>query len=219
MKKIEIYMAHSHEVFAYGLYQGLANLNCTILKMDNQGIDALHYIIENAPKIAILESDLPLLSAFDIMKTVAEKQIETKFIIIFPSVEAEHLVIARALHFSGTVYMGDSFKSVLECIKKVDKGKTHFSDSFIPKMDILNDPAVANLELLSETEINVLSLITPYKNSAVIAKVLKLSERTIEKHRSNIIKKLKLDKKTNSLTKWAMKNHVLIRNIALRSPT
>ena len=153
------------------------------------------------------------------MKTAAEKQIKTKFIIIFPSVEAEHLVIARALHFSGTVYMGDPFESVLECISKVNKGKTHFSDSFIPKMDILKDPAVANLELLSETEINVLSLITPYKNSAVIASVLKLSERTIEKHRSNIIKKLKLDKKTNSLTKWAMKNHVLIKNISLRTPT
>ena len=219
MKKIEIYMAHSHEVFAYGLHQGLANLNCTILKRDSQGIDALHYIIENAPKIAILESDLPLLSAFDIMKTVVEKGIDTKFIIVFSSVEAEHVVIAKALHFSGTIYMGDSFKSVLECIKDVNKGKTHFSDSFITKMDELNDPAVANLELLSETEINVLSLITPYKNSAVIAKVLKLSERTIEKHRSNIIKKLKLDKKTNSLTRWAMKNHVLIRNIALRSHT
>ena len=212
-------MAHSHEVFAYGLHQGLANLNCTILKRDSQGVDALHYIIEASPKIAILEADLPLLSAFDIMKTTAEKKIDTNFIIVFPSIEAEHLVMAKALHFSGTMYMGDTFKSVLECIKKVDQGKTHFSDSFIPKMDILNDESVTNLELLSETEINVLSLIAPYKNSAAIAKVLKLSERTIEKHRSNIITKLKLDKKTNSLTKWAMKNHILIRNIALRTAT
>jgi len=54
MKKIEIYMAHSHEVFAYGLHQGLTNLNCSVLKRDSQGIDALSYIIESAPKIVII---------------------------------------------------------------------------------------------------------------------------------------------------------------------
>lgn len=219
MKKIKLYLAHSQEVFLFGLHQGLANLNCQIVASHKTGIDALNYILEERPSIAIIEANMPVLSAFDIMKTASDKGVTTKFIIVFSNLQEEHLVLSRIWQLSGTIYTGDSFESIVGCIQKVVEGKKCVSDSFLTKQEIFDDVPLKNVHLLSETQINILSLIAPYKTSAAIAKVLNLSERTIEKHRSNIINKLKLPKKTNSLTKWAMKNHVLIRNIALRTNT
>ena len=219
MKKTKLYLAHSQEVFLFGLHQGLASLNCKVLASHKTGIDALNYILEERPAIAIIEANLPVLSVFDIMKTASDKNVATKFIVVFSNLQEEHLVLSRVWELSGTIYTGDSFEAIIGCIQKVAQGKKCISDSFLVKQDVFDDVPLKNVHLLSETQINILSLIAPYKTSAAIARVLNLSERTIEKHRSNIITKLKLPKKTNSLTKWAMKNHVLIRNIALRTNT
>ena len=57
-----------------------------------------------------------------------------------------------------------------------------------------------------EDKINELKLIAKDKTNKDIASLLFISHRTVEKHRSNIIQKLKLEHKTNSLLIWAKDN-------------
>ena len=45
-----------------------------------------------------------------------------------------------------------------------------------------------------------------------IADLLAISPRTVEKHKSNIIKKLKLESKQNSLLIWAKENSNLFES-------
>jgi len=45
-----------------------------------------------------------------------------------------------------------------------------------------------------------------------IADVLSISTRTVEKHKSNIIRKLKLESKQNSLLIWAKENSTFINS-------
>jgi two-component system nitrate/nitrite response regulator NarL len=45
-------------------------------------------------------------------------------------------------------------------------------------------------------------LIAQGKNSAEICETLKVSKRTIEKHRANIIAKLELESSLDTLTQW-----------------
>ncbi|MEE9348826.1 MAG: LuxR C-terminal-related transcriptional regulator [Flavobacteriaceae bacterium] len=59
---------------------------------------------------------------------------------------------------------------------------------------------------LTKTEYDIFQFIQKGKLSKEIAIERNCSERTIEKHRSNIITKLNLSKKTNSLTNWILKN-------------
>ncbi|HBY69592.1 MAG TPA: DNA-binding response regulator, partial [Flavobacteriaceae bacterium] len=56
----------------------------------------------------------------------------------------------------------------------------------------------------------ILKLIASQKNTVEIADELCVSTRTIEKHRSNIIDKLLIEKGTNALTNWALVNRVVI---------
>jgi DNA-binding NarL/FixJ family response regulator len=63
-----------------------------------------------------------------------------------------------------------------------------------------------SLKFLSEIEIEILQLTKKGFTSVEIAKIRKCSKRTIEKHRSTIIKKLELPTAQNALLLYHLKN-------------
>jgi len=63
------------------------------------------------------------------------------------------------------------------------------------------------LNALTPSERKILKLISQDKTNKDIASQLFISHRTVEKHRSNIINKLELEPRTNSLLIWAKENH------------
>jgi DNA-binding CsgD family transcriptional regulator len=60
--------------------------------------------------------------------------------------------------------------------------------------------------LLSQTEKEILKMIRQGKTSAEIAEIKGCSPRTVEKHRSNIIKKLEVKSAPNALLLWTLNN-------------
>ncbi|MBI1266536.1 MAG: hypothetical protein GC193_03790 [Cryomorphaceae bacterium] len=77
-------------------------------------------------------------------------------------------------------------------------------------MDIYkNDPhsdSSREEPLLSAVEMEILRLIREGYISKEIANIRKCSPRTIEKHRSNIMKKLQLQPSQNALLVWIVQN-------------
>ena len=65
----------------------------------------------------------------------------------------------------------------------------------------------SDLTTLTPSEKKILKLIAQDKTNKEIASQLFISYRTVEKHRSNIITKLNIEPKTNSLLIWAKENH------------
>jgi DNA-binding NarL/FixJ family response regulator len=62
------------------------------------------------------------------------------------------------------------------------------------------------MKLLSPSERTIVSLVGQGKSNKEIGEQLFVSTRTVEKHRSNIIAKLNLCSKKESLTIWAKEN-------------
>ncbi|MEL6811535.1 MAG: LuxR C-terminal-related transcriptional regulator [Bacteroidota bacterium] len=213
MEQPILLLAHRYEVYLNGLIYGLESENYEIGKVVRSGIDALHYVIEKRPTLAILDTELPVLSAFDIIKTATEKGVKTKFVLIFPDAQQEYLVVSRSLNAAGTVLVSDSFDAISRCIDNVIKGITCFSSGFSNNSMMSIDTTLSYIDLLSETERQILFFIGKEKNSVQMAEMLGTSKRTVEKHRSNIIAKLKLDKKTNSLVHWVYKNRKLVSTL------
>ena len=68
------------------------------------------------------------------------------------------------------------------------------------------DSTQEKLLLLSPAERKILSLIADEKSSKTIAELLFIAEKTVENHRSNIIRKLGLSNTKNALLIWAIEN-------------
>ena len=100
----------------------------------------------------------------------------------------------------------NSFEELERCIKAVIAGNQYFSSSFENQFIEGASQLIKRLKNLSASEIIILKLVAKAQSNQEISKILFVSERTIEKHRSNIIKKLDLAKENNSLTNWALTN-------------
>lgn len=93
---------------------------------------------------------------------------------------------------SGYVLKNVGNKELVEAIYKVAQGKMHFSDDVLEEMIKNKNSKPEKLEeqaKLTERELEILKLIVQEYNNAEIADKLFISERTVETHRKNMIRK------------------------------
>ncbi|MEL6810590.1 MAG: LuxR C-terminal-related transcriptional regulator [Bacteroidota bacterium] len=213
MKTPDLLIAHSFEMYTMGLKDSLLKKGYVVKKVVNTGKETLRYIFKNHPAIVILQEELSSMSAFEIISRVREKKLKTRFIVVYNSCDERGMILSQWVKVHGSVHLGDSLIIHENCIKKVLAGEKYYSCSFFKER---LDRSLLRMERLSLSERKVLKMISVYECSEKIAMNMNLSKRTIEKHRSNIITKLNLDKKTNSLLQWVLKNKPYVDSLAFR---
>ena len=110
---------------------------------------------------------------------------------------------AEDLNVYGYILKEFALAEIEACLEALGKGDSYFSPSL---KDYISEKPKFDLKVLSETEKKILTLIAKNKTTKEIAEELFVSSRTVEKHRSNIIRKLNIDQTQNSLLIWAKEN-------------
>ena len=212
-KDFTIVIADDHPMLLSGLNEELTRNGYNVIGQANNGAKALDLILKLQPDIALLDIDMPLMTGLEVIKSAKEKNSETKFVILSFHREPEYVVQAKALQIDGYLLKEDSFVEIDSCMETVLNGREYFSNSFdTASLDSASEE-MTKLKTLTPSEVTILKLIASQKNTVEIAEELFVSTRTVEKHRSNIINKLLLEKGTNTLTNWALLNRVLISKI------
>lgn len=212
-KDFTIVIADDHPMLLSGLNEELTRNGYNVIGQANNGAKALDLILKLQPDIALLDIDMPLMTGLEVIKSAKEKNSETKFVILSFHREPEYVVQAKALQIDGYLLKEDSFVEIDSCMETVLSGREYFSNSFdTASLDSASEE-MTKLKTLTPSEVTILKLIASQKNTVEIAEELFVSTRTVEKHRSNIIDKLLLEKGTNTLTNWALLNRVLISKI------
>ncbi|MEL6810592.1 MAG: LuxR C-terminal-related transcriptional regulator [Bacteroidota bacterium] len=208
-----IVIAHSYEIYANGLRASLIDKGHVVERVINNGPSVLQYILKKEPDVVLLQEEMATTSAFEIIRLVGESSLKTRFIIIYNNCDQRGIILSQWAKANGSIHLGDSSITVNVCITKVLEGENYYSCSFFK--DRL-DRSVLNMNLLSFSERRVLKMISLHECTEKVAANLNLSRRTIEKHRSNIINKLDLDRKTNSLLQWVLKNKSYVDSTAFQ---
>lgn len=210
---ITIIIADDHPMLRKGLYSELEQNGFNIIGQADQGMKALELIMTLKPTLAILDIDMPLLSGFDVVKMARDKGLKTKFVILSLYKKIDFVTQARALQIDGYLLKEDDFIEIEKGILAVANGVSYYSSSFDNSALITASDEMKKLARLTPSERTILKLIAQKTSTSVIAEKLFVSERTIEKHRSNIISKLHLNTETNSLIKWAIEHQKIISEI------
>lgn len=199
-----IVIADDHPLILKGLNDFLKEKNYHVLASAKNGKDALEAIKELEPDIAVLDIRMPYLTGLEIAKLCTDLNLSTKIILITLEKDAAVYKEARALHIFGYLLKEFALVELENCIASVMDGKRYFSAELIQYLEI--DEAPEMLDLLTPAEKRVLRLIAQNKTAKEIGNLLFVSDRTIEKHKSHIIKKLELEPKGNSLALYAKEN-------------
>lgn len=205
MKKETIIIADDHPLLLRGLSDFLVQKGYNVIGQAQNGKDACQLIQTKNPDIAILDIQMPLLSGLEIAQKCLNETLQTKIVLITFHKEVELYHQAKDLNIFGYILKDFALEEIENCIKTVIEGSPYFSPKILELLSVANEKT-PGLSYLTPSEKKILKLIANDKTNKEIAALLFISHRTVEKHRSNIINKLNLEQKTNSLLIWAKEN-------------
>jgi DNA-binding NarL/FixJ family response regulator len=201
-----IITADDHPLLLKGLNDFLIEKKYNIVGSGATGREAYNLITRLKPDIAILDIQMPFMSGLEIAKKCKTNGINTKIVLITLHKEKELYNKAQELNIFGYILKEFAIEEIENCIDTVSKGEPYFSQKITDMLNVHSAEDEA-LNVLTPSEKKILKLIAKDKTNKEIASLLFISYRTVEKHRSNIISKLNLEQKTNSLLSWAMEHH------------
>lgn len=205
---ISIVIADDHPLMLRGLTDFLTSKNYTIKGSAPDGNVAYNLIVKHKPDIAILDIRMPHKSGLEIAEACKKNNLKTKIILITFDKDEELFEKTKELDIYGYILKEFAVEEIETCINHALQNQPYFSKELTSHLNtnnaIVNKPEC--LESLTKSELKILKLIAENKTSLDIAEELSISIKTVHKHRSNIVAKLKLDNKPTSLSIWASLN-------------
>ena len=201
-----IIIADDHPLLLKGLSDFLIEKGYNLLGSGKDGREAYNLITKKMPDIAILDIQMPYMSGLEIAQQCKAQDLTTKIVLITLHKEKDLYQKAQELNIFGYILKEFALEEIENCIKTVTDGTPFFSEKIKELIGVIfvDD---GELNMLTPSEKKILKLIAQDKTNKEIASHLFISYRTVEKHRSNIITKLNIEPKTNSLLIWAKEHH------------
>jgi DNA-binding NarL/FixJ family response regulator len=208
---IKVLLVEDHKIVREGIRFFLENQpDIDVVAEADNGETALQLSSELHPDVALMDLNMPVLNGIDTTRRISSEYPETRVLILSMHSEKQYLMEALRAGAKGFILKSSiSAKELVQAIRKVAAGENYFSPFVLES--ILADYIKLNTEeppscfsLISPREREILQLIAEGKNTKEIAFSLKVSPKTIDSHRQNIMKKLKLCS-IAELTKFAIR--------------
>ena len=199
-----IIIADDHPLVLKGLKDFLIEKDFNLLASAKNGKEALALIKAHTPDIAILDIKMPFLTGLQIAEKCKADKLSTKIVLITFEKDEKTYNDAKALGVYGYVLKEFALEEIENCITSVINDKAYFSPDLLTFLELNKEPE--ELKSLTESEKNILKLISESKTAKQIAEELFISARTVEKHKSHIRTKLVLGSKSESLYLYAKEN-------------
>lgn len=204
---LSIIIADDHPITSIGTKSFLKNLGYHIVGTYSNGISCLNGIVSLKPQLAIIDVNMPNMTGLEILEKLKNMKSNTKVIIL--TMHKEMSVFLKAKEFGCIGYLIKDFAHLeLEnCIKSVLKNEEYISQYIDQLVIDKNEKKTdSNFALLTFAEKKVIELVAQQKNNKEVAKLLFITEKTVEAHKRNIVEKLNLPKEKNALLIWAIKH-------------
>lgn len=175
------------------------------------GMSAIRAVSELLPDIVMMDLTLPRTSGIDAIVQIKRKHPHVKIIALTFHKEDKYIHATLEAGADAYVLKDDSRDELFSALANVVSGKSYLSPSIVDKVmaGYISGGNVSSSEpsweILTRREREVIKLIAEGKRTKEIATYLSLSPKTIEKHRTNLMRKLDLHN-VSEVTVYAMKN-------------
>lgn len=168
------------------------------------GQRAIEIARDKRPNIVLLDINMAPLNGFDVLKMIRKLSPGSKVIAVSMHSQPAYAKKMLRLGAKGYVTKNSPRQEMVDAIMDVTAGNTYICQevkNILSEQMLGEDEGAAGLNQLSEREIEVINQIRDGLSSKEIADRLGISIKTVEVHRHNILKKLKV-KNTASLINY-----------------
>jgi len=195
--KIRVAVAEDHHLVRAGVVALLEKaLDVELVGEAADGEEALALVRALAPDVLLIDIGLPRLSGIEVVAQSRKLGLPTRAVIL--SMLDDETTVRGALRAGAVGYLHKASvaEELLLAIRAAFKRQPYLSPCISQTIlsDLVPGPAVAEPPALPRTvthrEREVLQLIAAGLSNGAIAQKLTISEKTVEKHRSNMMRKL-----------------------------
>lgn len=216
MSNITILVADDHSLVRYGL---CSILNSTpgmeVVGEASEGHQAVELFNQHWPHVTFLDIGMPGLDGIETCRQIRKINPEALVIIMTMHLNEKYLNQALSVGASGYMLKTANKDDLINSIHRVLKGEKVFSAAVTELLNLSfikgRSGAADGKELLSrltKRERQILQMISEGLTNFEISEQLFISQRTVESHRANILKKLNV-KNTAALVRMAMEFNLI----------
>jgi DNA-binding NarL/FixJ family response regulator len=170
--------------------------------------EAIEIAMNHRPRIVLMDINMTPISGFDATKAIRKFSPGSR--VIGVSMHAIPVYAKKMFQVGAVGYVtkNSSREELIEAILEVDAGKKYICNEvkeILLEQGLHENNKEPGINLLSKREIEIAQLIKEGKASKEIAAALGITLKTVEVHRYNILKKLKL-KNTAALVNFINEN-------------
>jgi DNA-binding NarL/FixJ family response regulator len=172
----------------------------------DSGVAAVQMILKRKPDVVVLDLSLPDMDGFNVADRVLKAIPSLRILMLSSHCDDYTLFRVEKSGVHGFIDKNSNTVEILrDALKTIADGRIYFSQAFqAARMARRVDPR-SFIKILSDWERAILSLIGQGMSDDEIGVRLNLSPRTVQTHRSNILRKLNL-KGTPKLIAFAVEN-------------
>ena len=209
--KISVLLADDHAIVRQGIRAVLELAeDIDVVGEAADGLQTLHQVRELEPDVVVLDVAMPVLNGLETARVIADRFPDTKVLIL--STWSDDESVQKLLNVGARGYLSkrSAANELVSAIRQTHEGRSVFSPCIAKR---LRDRSLENFargtaarrksQGLTGRETAVLQLIAEGLLNKQIADQLKISAKTVEKHRQNLMKKLNLHD-VASLTRYAI---------------
>jgi len=206
-----IILADDHILFRRGL-KGIiqSEPGLEVIGEAGDGIELLKLLRTMIPHLVILDISMPNLRGIEAVREIRKEYPDLKVLILTMHKDRSYLHQAISAGADGYLLKEDADPDLFSAIERIRQGKMYVSPHLTEGMiedwaQIRRGDVNSSIqpEVLTPREKEVIKLIADGKSSKEIGDLLFISVRTVERHRANIMDKLKI-RKTADLVKYAI---------------
>ncbi len=207
--RYRIVLADDHMLIRHGIRNIItreAHLEITGEVAD--GEELLAYLEKELPELVILDISMPKINGVELTRKLKKQYPSLKILMLTMHKNKQFFYQAMSAGADGYLVKSDSEGELLLAIQKISNGKTYISpyllDDFTDDaLKAYRDQETSTLSGLTRREKQVLAMVVDGHTTREMAAKLNLSPRTIDHHRSNLLKKFNL-KNSVDLVKYAV---------------
>ncbi len=216
--KIRVHIADDHQILIDGVKAVLSlEPNMEVPGFSLNGVEVIDWFTENDADVLILDINMPKMDGIEVLKQLKKNSINCEVIVLSSYDDIKLVKEVLQMGAKGFVPKKSAGEHIVNAVNNVAKGQQYFTDDVKEKMmqTLLNGQSKDDssqdgvlISSLTKREVQVLKLVAQQYSTREIANELHISESTVETHRKNLMKKVKV-KNSVGLAIFALKNEVI----------